>query len=85
MPIARELFITGGTGSIGRPLTEMLRQRGHRALALARPGSEGRLPPGGARLVGDALAAWTFSERVPAAAPRASRWNHYSSTRVVGA
>ncbi len=66
MPIAREIFITGGTGYIGRPLIEMLLQRGHRVTALARPGSEGRLPPGCARLTGNALAAGTFSERVPA-------------------
>lgn len=66
MPIARKVFITGGTGYIGRPLIEMLRQRGHGVLALARPGSEGRLPPGCACLVGNALAAGTFSERVPA-------------------
>ena len=66
MPVAREVFITGGTGYIGRPLIEMLRQRGHRVLALARPGSEGRLPPGCACVLGDALAAGTFSERVPA-------------------
>jgi nucleoside-diphosphate-sugar epimerase len=66
MPIAREVFITGGTGYTGRPLIEMLRQRGHRVLALARPGSEGRLPSSCACLVGNALAAGTFSERVPA-------------------
>ena len=65
MPVAREVFITGGTGYIGRPLIEMLQERGHRVTALARPGSAGRLPPGCARWTGNALAAGTFSERVP--------------------
>lgn len=68
MPVAREVFITGGTGYIGRPLIEVLQERGHRVTALARPGSEGRLPSGCARWTGNALAAGTFSERVPARA-----------------
>ena len=40
------VFVTGGTGSIGRPLVAELFRRGHSVRALARPGSGGRLPDG---------------------------------------
>ena len=51
----RHVFITGGTGFIGRPLTEELLNRGHRVTVLVRPGSESRLAPGCDVVLGDAL------------------------------
>jgi nucleoside-diphosphate-sugar epimerase len=60
----RHVFVTGGTGYLGRCVIPRLLQRGHRVHALARPGSEGRLPEGAAAVPGDALAADTFADRV---------------------
>ena len=40
------VFITGGTGYVGRPLINLLLGRGHAVRALVRPGSEKKLPPG---------------------------------------
>jgi GNAT superfamily N-acetyltransferase len=40
------VFVTGGTGYIGRPLVAELLRRGHSVRALVRPGSGGRLPDG---------------------------------------
>ena len=51
----KEVFVTGGTGYIGRALIPALLQRGHLVRALTRPGSAGRVPPGAAPVVGDAL------------------------------
>ena len=59
------VFVTGGTGYIGRPLIEALLARGRQVLALVRPGSEPRLPPGAAPVVGDALAAASFAAAIP--------------------
>ena len=49
------VFITGGTGYLGRPLIQRLVERGHEVRALARPGSEGRLPAGCKVVLGNAL------------------------------
>ena len=49
------VFITGATGFLGRRLVEELLRRGHRVRALARPGSETRLPLGAEPVAGDAL------------------------------
>jgi len=40
-----DVFITGGTGYIGRPLIETLLAKGYRVHALARPGAETKLNP----------------------------------------
>jgi uncharacterized protein YbjT (DUF2867 family) len=53
--MARRVFITGGTGYIGRRLIPSLLERGHAVIALVRPGSESRLPPGCEIVRGDAL------------------------------
>src|SRR5512143_612939 len=45
-PMRHEVFVAGGTGYIGSRLVPLLLSRGHRVRALARPGSERRLPPG---------------------------------------
>lgn len=59
------VFVTGGTGYIGRPLISALLERGHEVQALVRPGSEGRLPHGALPVVGNALEAATFAGAVP--------------------
>jgi uncharacterized protein YbjT (DUF2867 family) len=49
------VFVTGGTGYVGRPLITQLLGRGHEVRALVRPGSEMKLPPGCQAIPGDAL------------------------------
>ena len=49
------VFVTGGTGYVGRPLITQLLARGHEVHALVRPGSEGKLPAGCQAITGDAL------------------------------
>jgi len=51
----RTVFVTGGTGYIGRRLIPLLLGRGHTVRALVRPGSEARLPPGCTAIPGNAL------------------------------
>jgi uncharacterized protein YbjT (DUF2867 family) len=58
------LFVTGGTGYLGRPLIAELMRRGHAVRALVRPGSEGRLPQGAEPVLGDALRAESFETRI---------------------
>jgi len=58
------VFITGGTGYIGRRLIPELIRRGHSIRALVRNGSEKRLPSGTIAVRGDALDASTFANRV---------------------
>lgn len=51
----RDVLLTGGTGYIGRALSEALVRRGHRVRVLVREGSRGRVAPGALAVVGDAL------------------------------
>ena len=55
------VFVTGGTGYLGRPLIRELLARGHSVRALVRAGSVSRLPAGSEAVVGDALAAFDIS------------------------
>lgn len=57
----RVVFVTGGTGYLGRALVPALLSRDHVVRALVRPGSERRLPPGAQAVVGDALKVETFA------------------------
>src|SRR3990172_6009785 len=59
------VFVTGGTGYIGRPLIGALLARGHAVHALARPGSEAKLPGGALLVAGNALDASTFAAAIP--------------------
>ena len=53
----RNVFLTGGTGYMGRALAEELVRRGHRVRALVRAGSEGKVASGCELVHGDALRA----------------------------
>jgi len=61
------VFVTGGTGFMGRNLITELLRRGHTVRALARPGSEHKLPPGCKAAVGDALQKDSFASAIPPA------------------
>ena len=65
--LRRHVFVTGGTGYLGRPLLQDLVARGHAVTALARRGSEGRLPEGTPFVLGDALSGSSYADRVPPA------------------
>lgn len=60
----RNIFITGGTGYVGRALIPCLLERGHQVRALVRRGSEKRLPGGCESVIGNALDALTFADVV---------------------
>lgn len=53
--MTHDVFITGGTGYLGRPLIEQLVARGHHVRALVRPGSEHKLPAVAECVRGNAL------------------------------
>ncbi|HWF07066.1 MAG TPA: NAD(P)-dependent oxidoreductase [Bryobacteraceae bacterium] len=59
-----EVFITGGTGYMGRRLIPRLLTRGHKVTAVAREGSESRLPPGCEVIVADALDRTTWRKHL---------------------
>jgi uncharacterized protein YbjT (DUF2867 family) len=63
--MAETVFVSGGTGYMGRSLLPRLLARFHRVRALVRKGSEGKLPPGVEAVPGDALDASTFAHAVP--------------------
>lgn len=60
----RCVFVTGGTGYLGRALIASLLDRGHRVRALVRPGSEGKLPPGCQIVFGNALNGLSYAEQI---------------------
>ena len=61
----KPVFVTGGTGYVGQPLIAELLRRGHAGWALARRGSESRVPAGATPVIGDALDASTFAHAIP--------------------
>jgi len=61
----KTIFITGGTGYIGRRLIRRLVARGHRVIALARKGSELKVPDGAIVITGNPFDAGSFQDRVP--------------------
>ena len=60
-----QVFVTGGTGYMGRRVIPALAGRGHDVTALVRPGSESKLPSGAIPIVGDVLDAETFVAAIP--------------------
>ena len=59
------IFITGGTGYLGRHLIPELTARGHVVRALVRPGSESKLPSHCEAIPGHALEKDSFARRLP--------------------
>jgi len=62
------VFITGGTGYLGRALTGALLTRGLPVHVLARPSSVSRVLPGAHAVPGDALHSASFAAQIPPAA-----------------
>jgi uncharacterized protein YbjT (DUF2867 family) len=60
----RNIFITGGTGYVGRHLIPRLLERGHTVRALVREGSERKLPVGCSAVIGNALDRSSFAHLV---------------------
>ena len=60
----RTIFITGGTGFMGRSLIPELLKRGHEVRALVRRGSESKLPAGCQLLTGDPLDRASFAHEI---------------------
>ena len=67
MIASRDVFMTGGTGYLGRRLIPLLLEQGHRVRALVRAPSVSKLPEGCPPVVGDALDAASYREQVPPA------------------
>lgn len=63
--MTESVFVTGGTGYIGRPLVAALVARGHDVVALVRHGSRAKLPAGARPVDGDALDAASFAHAIP--------------------
>ena len=63
--MTHRVFVTGGTGYVGRPLVAALLARGHEVHALARSGSAAKLPPGARPVIGNALDDATFASGIP--------------------
>jgi uncharacterized protein YbjT (DUF2867 family) len=61
------VFVTGGTGFLGSRLIARLLDRGHTISAVARPGSEAKLPKGTGIVTGDPLHHESFASYVPPA------------------
>ncbi len=64
LDVQRFVFVTGGTGYIGSCAIAALLAKGHRVRALARPGSQQKLPPGCEVALGNALDGATFADQV---------------------
>ncbi len=60
-----KVFVTGGTGYVGRHLIPELAARGHAVKALVRSTSQDRLPTGCTRVIGNALERRTFADQIP--------------------
>src|SRR5450432_3609149 len=63
-----EVFITGGTGYMGRRLISLLLEKGYAVKALVREGSQNKLPKGCSYVIGNPFNASTFSNEIPVAA-----------------
>ena len=63
----KTVFITGGTGYLGRPLIQRLVASGHEVQALVRAGSEEKLPLGCKPVIGNALDANSYAAHIASA------------------
>lgn len=62
------VFVTGGSGYIGRRLIKKLVARGYEVTALVRKGSQDKLPPGVRAIIADPFDSTTFKDWIPAGA-----------------
>jgi uncharacterized protein YbjT (DUF2867 family) len=60
------IFLSGGTGYLGKSLSAKLLERAHRVSVLARPGSEGKVQAGATVIAGNALDSSSFVRSVEA-------------------
>lgn len=60
----RQVFIAGSTGYMGSRLIPRLLERGHSVRALARPGSEAKVPQGCEVIPGEALQGASYVDRI---------------------
>ena len=60
----KQVFITGGTGYMGRRLIPLLQSRGHKITAVAREGSQGKLPSGCETIMADVLDRTTWERHL---------------------
>jgi uncharacterized protein YbjT (DUF2867 family) len=60
------VFVSGGTGYLGRQVTHVLLARRYRVVALVRPGSESRAPGGAEIVIGDPFDRQTFVHAISA-------------------
>ena len=60
----KHVFITGGTGYMGRRLIPLLLRRGHKVMAVAREGSQDKLPSGCEIIVANVLDRTTWESRL---------------------
>jgi uncharacterized protein YbjT (DUF2867 family) len=61
----KTIFMTGGTGYMGRRLTKLLLVRGHRVILLVRPGSETKVPEGAEIVIANPFDAHSFASQIP--------------------
>ena len=59
-----QVFVSGGTGYLGRELIPLLLGRGHAVGSIIRPGSERKLPRGCVAIPGNALDGTTFADAI---------------------
>jgi uncharacterized protein YbjT (DUF2867 family) len=60
----REIFLTGGTGYLGRPLVAELLGRGHSVRSVVRPGSQTKLPAGCVPVIGNVLDGESYRHQI---------------------
>jgi len=61
----KTIFITGGTGYIGKRLTKQLIKRGHKVLLLVRKSSEHKVPKDAVTIIADPFDANSFQTFIP--------------------
>lgn len=62
----QSIFITGGTGYIGKRLIVILLKKGYRVVALVRAGSESKIPSGCETVTANPFEDVSFSKSIPA-------------------
>ena len=61
----KQVFITGGTGYMGKRLIPLLQEKGYTVTALVRKGSENKLPPGCYVVIANPFEAASFMNDIP--------------------